>query len=251
MKRVVIVTGADNGIGLAMSRALLTAGDRVAALDLTAENLAALSGNPDFRPYLCDVTDAPRVQEVVAEVAAVWGRVDVLVNNACLALFKPFVERTPDEICREFEVNYFGYLNMIAAVLPFMRAQKTGFIHNMGSGVGFTGMPGMTGYTSSKGAIEAVTRTLALELVEEGITVNVMHPPLTRTKSAAGFGVPPEMMADPEKVGRGLARRVGTDRPYLTPDFTTALSLWANRHFPVVMGRLLNSMAKRARGQEE
>lgn len=104
---------------------------------------------------------------------------------------------------------------------------------------------------SPKGAIEALTRTLALELAEEGIVVNVMHPPLTRTPSAAGFGVPPEMMADPEKVGRGLARQVGMDRPYLTPDISTALSLWANRHFPVVMGRLLNSMAKRARRQAQ
>jgi short-subunit dehydrogenase len=171
------------------------------------------------------------------------------VNNACLALFKPFVERSLDEIRKELEVNYFGYLNAIHAVLPYMRRQKRGVIHNMSSGVGYTGMPGMTGYTSSKGAIESLTRTLALELVGEGITVNIMHPPLTRTKSAAGFGVPAEMMADPLKVGRGLARKIGSTKPIITPDFTSTLGIFANRHFPFMMGNFLSGMAKRARAE--
>jgi short-subunit dehydrogenase len=178
---------------------------------------------------------------------ATWGGVDVLVNNACLALFKPFLDRSLVEIRQEIEVNYFGYLNMISAVLPAMCRQGNGVIHNMSSGVGFTGMPGMAGYTSSKGAIESLTRTLALELAGRGIVVNVMHPPLTRTKSASGFGVPQEMMADPGKVGRGLARRVGSHKPYITPDFTTALGLFGNRHFPVGMGKFLNRMANKAR----
>jgi NAD(P)-dependent dehydrogenase (short-subunit alcohol dehydrogenase family) len=128
-----------------------------------------------------------------------------------------------------------------------MRKQRHGIIHNVSSGVGFTGMPGMTGYTSTKGAIESLTRTLALELLDEGITVNVIHPPLTRTKSASGFGVPVEMMADPLKVGSRLAKRVGSTQPYITPDFTTALGLFGNRHFPVAMGKFLTSMAKKAR----
>jgi NAD(P)-dependent dehydrogenase (short-subunit alcohol dehydrogenase family) len=105
----------------------------------------------------------------------------------------------------------------------------------------------MTGYTASKGAIESLTRTLALELAEEGITVNVMHPPLTRTKSASGFGVPPEMMADPSKVGRGLARKIGSTKPFITPDFGSTLGIFGNQHFPLAMGRFLTRMAKRAR----
>ena len=94
------------------------------------------------------------------------------------------------------EVNYFGYLNTIQAVLTLMLKQGHGVVHNLSSGVGYTDMPGMNGYTSSKGAIEALTRSLALEYAGRGITFNVMHPPLTRTASAAGFGVPPQMMAD-------------------------------------------------------
>ncbi len=244
MNRNIIITGANNGIGLVMTRTLLEMGDRVAALDLSMENL---DSPPALLSRVCDVRDVEKVAAVAGEIERTWDSVDVLINNACLALFKPLTERTPDESRCEFEVNYFGYLNMIRAVLPIMRRQGHGIIHNMSSGVAFSGMPGMTGYTSTKGAIESLTRTLALELADEGITVNVMHPPLTRTKSASGFGVPAEMMADPEKVGRGLAHKVGSREPYITPDLSTGFALFVNRHFPIGMGKLLTSMARRAR----
>ncbi len=191
MDRVVIITGANNGIGRAMTGTLLEMGDRVAALDLSLEHLGP---HPKLMSRVCDVTDAGAAAATVDEIHEIWGGVDVLVNNACLALFKPLVERSLDEVHCEFEVNYFGDLNMIRAVLPIMCKQRRGVIHNVSSGVALTGMPGMTGYTSTKGAIEALTRTLALELADQGILVNVMHPPLTRTKSASGFGVPSEMM---------------------------------------------------------
>ena len=148
------------------------------------------------------------------------GGIDILIYNACLALFIPFEERSLDDTRREFEVNYFGYLNMIHAVLPLMKKQGRGVIHNFSSGVGFTDMPGMTGSTSTKGAIESLTRTLTLEYSSQGITFNVMHPPLTRTKSFSGLGVLPEMMADPNVVGRKLAKQVGKTTPMLTPDFS-------------------------------
>jgi NAD(P)-dependent dehydrogenase (short-subunit alcohol dehydrogenase family) len=247
--RRIIITGANNGIGLALTRALLEMGDRVAALDLATDHLGPLQ--PELLATRCDVTNRDQVRDAVEQAEEAWGGVDILINNACLALFTPFSDRGPDDIRREFEVNYFGYVNMIAEVLPIMRRERVGVIHNMSSGVGFTGMPGMTGYTSTKGAIESLTRTLALELAGEGIVVNVMHPPLTRTQSASGFGVPAEMMADPEKVGRRLARKVGSHSPYITPDLTTAVGLFGNRHFPVMMGKFLSRMARRAQTEQE
>jgi NAD(P)-dependent dehydrogenase (short-subunit alcohol dehydrogenase family) len=184
---------------------------------------------------------------VVDEVIQKWGGVDVLVNNACLALFKRFDERSIDDIRREMEVNYFGYLNTIQAILPGMQKLGHGVIHNLSSGVGFTGMPGMTGYTSSKGAIESLTRTLALEYESQGITFNVMHPPLTRTPSAAGFGIPPEMMADPEIVGRNLAKKVGKTAPMLASDFINGIQLRLSYHFRFPMGKLMLKMAMKTR----
>jgi NAD(P)-dependent dehydrogenase (short-subunit alcohol dehydrogenase family) len=245
MPRTITITGANNGIGLAMTKSLLEMGDRVAALDLSLENLGQT--HPSLLPLRCDVTDPARIQSIVDEVVREWGGVDILINNACLSLFTPFEQRTLDDIRREFEVNYFGYLNMIRAVLPTMKKQGHGVIHNFSSGVGFTGMPGMTGYTSTKGAIESLTRTLALEYASQGIVFNVMHPPLTRTKSAAGFGIPPEMMADPTVVGRGLAKLVGRTRSVLIPGFVNGIQLWMSYHLRVQMGRLMSMMAEKAR----
>ncbi len=245
MLRTIIISGANNGIGLAMTHALLEMGDRVAALDLSISHLGAAT--PNFLPYVCDVTNPQRVQSVVKEIESEWGGVDILINNACLALFVMFEKRTLDDIRREFEVNYFGYLNLIRASLPVMKKQGHGLVHNVSSGVGFTGMPGMVGYTSTKGAIESMTRTLALEYAKQGIVFNVMHPPLTRTKSAAPFGIPDEMMADPETVGRRMAKLVGKTRAVLVPGFGNRFQLWMSYHFRVSMGRLLTRMAERAR----
>jgi NAD(P)-dependent dehydrogenase (short-subunit alcohol dehydrogenase family) len=245
MPRNIIITGANNGIGLAMTKALLAQGDRVAALDLSIENLD--QATPNLLPLICDVSDPQRVQGVVDEAVHRWGGVDILINNACLALFTRFDKRTLDDIRREFEVNYFGYLNMIRSVLPVMKKQGRGVVHNFSSGVAFTGMPGMIGYTSTKGAIESMTRTLALEYASQGIVFNVMHPPLTRTKSAAGFGVPPEMMADPEVVGRGLAKLVGRTSPLLVSGFINGFQLGMSYHFRFQMGKLMSRLADRAR----
>jgi NAD(P)-dependent dehydrogenase (short-subunit alcohol dehydrogenase family) len=247
--RTILITGANNGIGLAMVHALLQMGEQVAALDLSTSNLSAHKNH--LAPFICDVTDSISVQVTVDEVVQRWGRVDILVNNACLALFTFFEQRTIDDIRREMEVNYFGYINMIRAVLPVMKKQGYGVIHNVSSGVGFTGMPGMLGYTSSKGAIEAMTRTLALEYASQGIVFNVMHPPLTRTQSATGFGVPPEMMADPQVVGRALARLVGKERPVLTAGLVNSLQLWMSYHLRVSMGKMMSMMAERARLNQE
>jgi NAD(P)-dependent dehydrogenase (short-subunit alcohol dehydrogenase family) len=244
MTRTILITGANNGIGLALTQALLDMGDRVAALDLSLENLYR---TPNLLPFICDVTDPERVQTVVDEITYHWGGVDILINNACLALFTPFDERILDDIRGEFEVNYFGYLNLIRTVLPGMKKQGHGVIHNFSSGVGFTGMPGMTGYTSTKGAIEALTRTLALEYAPIGIVFNVMHPPLTRTKSAAGFGIPPEMMADPQVVGRELAKFVGKTHPMLAAGFVNNIQLQMSYHLRVAMGKLMSKLSDKAR----
>jgi NAD(P)-dependent dehydrogenase (short-subunit alcohol dehydrogenase family) len=246
---VVLVTGADNGIGFHMAKSLLEDGFRVAAIDLSSENLVnlmALAGHC-LRPFVCDVRDHYQVRRVVAQVADEWGPVDILVNNAALALFRLFEEKALEDTRTEFEVNYFGYLNMILAVLPGMKARGRGIIHNVGSGVGITGFPGIYGYASTKGAIEALSRTLRLEFAGYGIAVTIMHPPLTNTNSAAPLGVPSQVMADPAKVGRGLARKIRWTKAVVTPDAATTLGLLANRLFPTAMGEFLAKMTERAR----
>ncbi len=246
---VVIVTGAGNGIGLYMTAALLERGYRVAGLDVSPGRLRALQGDSGETLLIlrCDVTDEAQVKQAVSAVADAWGRIDVLVNNACLAIFKPFEQRALEETRREFEVNYFGYLRMIAAVLPHMKARGGGIIHNVSSGVGLTGFPCLSGYASTKGAIEALTRSLALELRPLGITVNLIHPPLTDTASARPLGIPAQAMADPEQVGRALARKILSTRPVVTPDFRTAAYLFFARRHPEAVGRIFGRLAGKVR----
>lgn len=249
-KKVVVITGADNGIGLGMVRSLLSSGKYlVAALDLSDAGLSRLYAKYTgcLRIHLCDVTDEDAVREAVENTAAEWGRIDILVNNACLAVFGRFEDKSLSDTRREFEVNYFGSLNLVRAVLPHMKKAGRGVIHNVSSGVGLTGFPGIYGYASTKGAIESLTRTLAIELAPLGIRVNLMHPPLTRTNSSAPLGIPEQAMDNPDRVGRRLAGRIGSERQVITPDFVTGAGLFFSRHFPGTMGRILARLTARAR----
>jgi NAD(P)-dependent dehydrogenase (short-subunit alcohol dehydrogenase family) len=142
-------------------------------------------------------------------------------------------------------VNFFGYLRTIQAVVPIMKAQGGGIIHNVSSGVGLTGFPGASGYASSKGAIEAFSRTLRLELVRYNIWVTIVHPPLTYTRSSALLGIPPSSMADPLVVGCKLATHMLSTKAVITVDFRTALGLLFSRLFPAMMGRVLSILTQR------
>jgi len=246
--KVVIVTGANQGIGFAMTQQLLADGYRVAVFDIEDDQLKALADEyPDsLRVYVCDVTDCEQVNASVADVAGQWGGIDVLVNNAVLAVFEPFETRPLEKTRREFEVNYFGALNTIYAVLPYMKKQQGGIIHNVSSGVGITGFPGIYGYASTKGALESLTRTLALEFKTYSITVNLMHPPLTNTRSASPLGVPVQIMDDPEKVGSKLAKQILSTRGVIVPDFRSRVYIFLAYRFPRLLGGFFASMTEKA-----
>lgn len=239
--KVVVITGANHGIGLGLAKELHRIGSRVAGLDLTTDYLDGI------RNYVCDVTDPAQTKMAVELILAEWGRIDVLVNNACLAVFASFEEKGLEMTRQEFEVNYYGYIHMINAVLPVMKAQGQGVIHNVSSTVGTTGFAGIYGYASTKGAVEALTRTLALELKPYGIVVNIIHPPLTRTASASPLGVPDSFMADPDEVGRKLAPKIGSHQAVITPGFAERAGVFMSRILPNSMGRFLSEKSAEAR----
>lgn len=252
MRNVVIVTGANNGIGFYMTKTLLEDGCCVVALDISNENLVPLQSIYSERLLvcICDVTDSLCVKNTISSTVEKWGQVDILVNNACLAIFKPFEQKTIDETRREFEVNYFGYVNTITAVLPYMKAKGKGIIHNISSGVGITGFPGIYGYASTKGAIESLTKSLALEFEKYGICVNLMHPPLTNTKSASPLGIPMQAMDDPTLVGRNLAKKILSTRAVVVSDFRTSVYLFFAYRYPLVLGRLFAKLPERSKRRE-
>ena len=250
---VVIITGANNGIGFHIAASLLKERYRVAAFDLSGENLTALQDTyPDHLLFCrCDVTNDADVKAAVDAVLQKWGSINILVNNACVAIFSLFEEKSMEQTRREFEVNYFEYVRMIAAVLPNMKAHRKGIIHNVSSSVGITGFPGIYGYASTKGAIEALTSTLSLELARHEICVNIVHPPLTNTKSTAPLGIPAQAMADPADVGRKLAKKILSTKPVITPDFQTAVYLFFARRYPNAIGKLFSKMAEKGKDRDK
>lgn len=243
-KPVTILTGAENGIGYHMVTSLLAKGYRVGAIDIHISALLQLAEKyPHLLPVQCDVSEEDQVKIAVDRIFQTWGRIDILVNNACLVVYQRFEDRTVDSIRQEFAVNYFGYLTMIKAVLPIMKKQGSGLIHNVSSGIGITGHSSLLGYTSTKGAVEAASRSLAFELEPYGITVNLIHPPLTATRSTAVIGFPEEIMAHPEQIGDKLARKIESRQPIITPDLYTAMYLFIASHFPMTLGRLFSKMS--------
>lgn len=248
-EKIILITGANSGIGLGMTKALLEKDYHVATVDLNDYNLRPLLELfcEKLIVLTADLTVTSQVNDAATAVIEKWGKIDILVNNACRAFFLPFEEKDPEDTWREFDVNYFGCTRMIRAVLPHMKRQGGGIIHNVGSAVGLTGFSGMCGYVSTKGAIEALTLTLRIELKPFGIHVGSMHPPLTKTPSAMPSGIPPEVMKDADKVGLRLAERILCTKHVVTPDYQTALFLKFCRWFPHTAGKLMSAMAYKAK----
>ena len=237
--RVVVVTGANEGIGYHMLAALLEAGYRVAGLDIDGDRLRSLQEAYPGRVRYdeCDVTADDDVRNAIDGVLNEWDGIDVLVNNAAVFNFAPFEKQTLNDTRREFEVNYFGYVRTIRAVLPHMRARGEGIIHNVSSGAGLVGHPGLSGYASTKGAIEALVRSLRLELRHENVACTVMHPPLSNTRSAARIGYPESLLSDPADSGRNLAGKIESTGPVITADWKTKVGLYLSRHIPYIVRR--------------
>jgi NAD(P)-dependent dehydrogenase (short-subunit alcohol dehydrogenase family) len=176
--RVWFITGASRGLGRAFAEAALAAGDRVvaAARDLgPLDDLA--TAHPDSLVRLTlNVSDRAAVREVVDRAAAAFGRLDIVVNNAGGMLFGMVEEATEEQIRAQFDVNFFGAVWVAQAVVPHLRAQRSGHIlqvTSMGSGGGFASV-GF--YAASKAALDSVSQALAMEVAPFGIKVTIVQP---------------------------------------------------------------------------
>ena len=182
-ERVWLITGCSSGFGLALALAALERGQKVVATARNPAALAELSTRyPDTcRPLALDVTDAAQVKSAVAEAAAAFGRIDVVVNNAGYGLFGAFEELGEEEIARNFETNFFGALQVIRAVLPILRSQGSGHIVNMSAAAVISNYAGFSIYGASKWALEGASESLAIELKPLGIKVTIVQPGPFRT----------------------------------------------------------------------
>lgn len=183
MGQVWLITGANRGLGAAISKAALAAGHHVVA---TARNPASLvealgEGNDRLLPLALDVTDASAAQAAAAQVVATYGRIDVLVNNAGYGQLGAFEEISPADIERQFATNVFGLMHVARAVLPVMRKQRSGRLFNISSMAGYKGGGRFSVYAASKFAVVGFSESLAEELKEFGILVTVVEPGYFRT----------------------------------------------------------------------
>ncbi len=184
--QVALVTGASRGIGRAIAAALALAGARVAlcARDVAAceEGAAAIrAAGGNARAFALDVADPASVLACVAQIAGDLGPVDIVVNNAGVALSAPMHKTSLDDLRRMMDVNFTGAFMVTQAVLPGMLEKKRGRVINVASTAGRTGYRYTTAYCASKHALVGLTRALAHEVAGKGITSNAVCPGWTET----------------------------------------------------------------------
>jgi NAD(P)-dependent dehydrogenase (short-subunit alcohol dehydrogenase family) len=178
------ITGSSRGLGRALVRAALEAGDLVAATARRPEQLADLAAEFGDRilPVQLDVTDPAAARRALAEARQHFGRIDVLVNNAGYANVSPIETTEDDDFRAQFETNFWGVYNVTKAAVPILREQKGGLviqISSIGGRVG--GSPGIASYQAAKFAIDGFSRVLRTETAPFGVRVLVVEPSGFRT----------------------------------------------------------------------
>ncbi|WP_175734069.1 oxidoreductase [Burkholderia ambifaria] len=235
---LMLITGVSSGFGRALAQEALAAGHTVVGTvrsDEARQAFEALSPHAAIGRVL-DVTDFERIDGVVADIEASVGPIDVLVNNAGYG-HEGILEESPlSEMRRQFEVNVFGAVAMMKAVVPFMRERRRGRILNITSMGGHITMPGIAYYCGSKFALEGISETLGKELEPFGIAVTAVAPgsfrtdwagrSMTRTpRSIADYDAifdpirqareekSGRQLGDPAKAARAMLAVIAADRP--------------------------------------
>lgn len=183
--KVWLITGCSSGLGQQVAQLALARGDVVIATARDPSKLSALASQGAFTTHI-DVTASEAeleaaIQHITNEIPETHGRIDILVNNAGYILTGGIEEASREEAQALFNTNVFGQLNMIRAVLPVMRAQRSGVVANLGSLGGYMGGAGVGLYCASKSCATLIAETLRAEVAHLGIKVTAIEPGYTRT----------------------------------------------------------------------
>jgi len=180
--KVWFVTGASKGLGLALVRLLISLGHKVAATSRSVVELEKVVGTqPGLLPLQVDITKEESVKEAVGKAVEAFGRLDVVVNNAGYSLFGSMEEVSEAEFRQSLDVNLVGPVNVIRAVMPFLREQRSGHVINISSLAGYKGYGNAASYCTAKFALVGLSESLAEEVKAFGIKVTVVAPGYFRT----------------------------------------------------------------------
>lgn len=182
MNKVVLITGGSSGIGKSIGEFLHQKGYTVYGTSRNPEK----NSDSVFPLIALDVRNSASIIEAVNYIIASSGKIDVVINNAGVGITGPLEEIPTEEIKNNFETNFFGPIEVMKAVLPQMRLQKSGLIINVTSIAGYMGLPYRSVYSASKGALELITEALSMEVKDFGISITNVAPGDFATNIAAG-----------------------------------------------------------------
>ena len=225
--KVIIITGAAQGMGATHARLCIEAGAKVVLTDINAEKGQALAAELGSQALFIqhNVTSEDDWTQVIAATQAYFGTINVLVNNAGITQSKSILETSLDDYRRILEINQVSVFLGMKAVIPSMQASKQGSIINISSINGLVG--GAIGYTDSKFAVRGMTKAAALECAPFGIRVNSVHPGVIATPmimqgdtkaavEAFAKSIPLRRVAQPEEVSRLVLYLASDDSSYST-----------------------------------
>lgn len=179
-QKIWLITGVSRGLGKALAQAVLDNGDIV--IGTTRNGKADLNADANtLKLFELELTDPAQIKQTVEAAYQLHGRLDVIVNNAGYGLLGAIEEASDEDIKRVFDVNFFGVVQVIKAVLPYLRQQRSGHIVNLSSIAGLAPMAGSGLYAAAKCAVEGVSQALAQEVEPLDIQVTLVEPGAFRT----------------------------------------------------------------------
>lgn len=176
MTKTILITGASKGIGRTTAKLFAQKGWNVVATMREPNKETELSALQNVLVTELDITNEKKINDAIQKSIDRFGKIDVLLNNAAFGQFGLFEALTSDQIEEQFRVNVFGTMNVIRAILPHFRNNKSGTIATISSAAGRVGMPMVSMYASSKFAIEGFSESLYYELFSQGIKVKLIEP---------------------------------------------------------------------------
>jgi len=228
---VAVITGGTGGIGSATAEYLAARGAKVATLDITP----AIDSN--YYSDICDITNDSDVQRAIAAIANALGGIDILINNAGIGASGDVTANTDEEWLKVFNVNLFGAVRVTRAAMPYLKKSTAASIVNTCSIVANVGLPNRALYSSTKGALESLTRAMAADYIALGIRVNAVSPATADTPWVARLLAE---AADPAEMSANLISRQPMKRLITAQEVAHAIAYLASPLSASTTGTLLS-----------